>query len=238
MSVSIFEVTDADSGTYQCVLRRSLIKDGVETFRIKVTNNPDAAVNPTFTLRPERSPPVSVKPSSGDVSTVAAEDQSVSRDPHSSTPEHQQNKEPEPSLLLLLLLLLLVPLVLMLSVVVCYKQRKSDEPGWDSITIREAYGLAMYLEDETFLQFLHFFYQLMPEVDILYNTLQKRSVDATTVNRAMDSFKDAGVVFEPCAAVTESADITYQSLCAETREHNIYSSLTALGTPPPGGQRL
>uniref|UniRef100_A0AAV2MIC4 Heparan sulfate glucosamine 3-O-sulfotransferase 1 n=1 Tax=Knipowitschia caucasica TaxID=637954 RepID=A0AAV2MIC4_KNICA len=49
----------------------------------------------------------------------------------------------------------------------------------------------MYLEDETFLQFLQFFYQLMPEVDILYNTLQKRSVDATTVNRAMDSFKDA-----------------------------------------------
>uniref|UniRef100_A0AAV2LW09 C-type lectin domain-containing protein n=1 Tax=Knipowitschia caucasica TaxID=637954 RepID=A0AAV2LW09_KNICA len=61
--------------------------------------NPDAAVNPTFTLRPERSPPVSVKPSSGDVSTVAAEDQSVSRDPHSSTPEHQQNKEPGSTLL-------------------------------------------------------------------------------------------------------------------------------------------
>ena len=65
------------------------------------------------------------------------------------------------------------------------------EPGWDSVTIREAYGLAMYLEDDTFLQFLQFFYQLMPEVDILYNTLQKRSVDATTVNRAMDSFKDS-----------------------------------------------
>uniref|UniRef100_A0AAV2LQ27 Uncharacterized protein n=1 Tax=Knipowitschia caucasica TaxID=637954 RepID=A0AAV2LQ27_KNICA len=116
--------------------------------------DPDAAVNPTFTLRPERSP-------------------------HSSTPEQPQNKEPEPSLLLLLLLL--VPLVLMLSVVVCYKQRKSDENG---------------------------------------------------------AARTEGVVYEPCAAATESADITYQSLCAETREHNIYSSLTAPGTPPPGGQRL
>uniref|UniRef100_A0AAV2LVZ2 Uncharacterized protein n=1 Tax=Knipowitschia caucasica TaxID=637954 RepID=A0AAV2LVZ2_KNICA len=83
---------------------------------------PDAAVNPTFTLRPERSPPVSVKPSSGDVSTVAAEDQSVSRDPHSSTPEHQQNKEPGSTLLFVGVTL--AALVLLLAAVLLIFCRK------------------------------------------------------------------------------------------------------------------
>lgn len=65
------------------------------------------------------------------------------------------------------------------------------EPGWDSVTIREAYRLAVHLKDETFLQFLQFFYQLMPEVDILYNTLQKQGVNVATVNRAMGSFRES-----------------------------------------------
>lgn len=36
--------------------------------------------------------------------------------------------------------------------------------SWDSVTIREACGISMHLEDEKFLQFLQFFSELMPEV--------------------------------------------------------------------------
>lgn len=42
----------------------------------------------------------------------------------------------------------------------------------------EAYGLTKKLWDRAFLQLLEFFSLLMPEVDVLYNTLQKRSIDA------------------------------------------------------------
>ena len=63
------------------------------------------------------------------------------------------------------------------------------QPGWDKVSISEAYGLSMHLRDRTFLQLLEFFARVMPEVDVLYGTLQNREIDASGVNRAVENFK-------------------------------------------------
>ncbi|CAL8354581.1 unnamed protein product [Arctogadus glacialis] len=64
------------------------------------------------------------------------------------------------------------------------------QPGLDEITISEAYGLSKKHRDRAFLQLLEFFSLLMPEVDVLYNTLQKRSIDAPCINSALAHFKE------------------------------------------------
>ena len=56
------------------------------------------------------------------------------------------------------------------------------QPGWDAVTISEAYGLSKKLRDRAFMQLLEFFSLLMPEVDVLYNTLQKRTIDAPGIS--------------------------------------------------------
>ncbi|KAM3860937.1 scavenger receptor cysteine-rich domain-containing protein DMBT1-like [Diretmus argenteus] len=63
------------------------------------------------------------------------------------------------------------------------------QPGWDRVTISEAYGLSMHLRDPTFLQLLQFFSEVMAEVDVLYSKLQKREIHASGVNRAVEIFK-------------------------------------------------
>lgn len=57
--------------------------------------------------------------------------------------------------------------------------------GWDS----EAYGLFMHLhlQEPRFLQLLQFFSELMPEVGILYNVLQKQEIDVAGINQVMDT---------------------------------------------------
>ncbi|XP_077461063.1 uncharacterized protein LOC144077306 [Stigmatopora argus] len=62
------------------------------------------------------------------------------------------------------------------------------QPGWDDVTISEAYGLSMHLKDPTFLQFLHFFAEVMPEVDVLQNILQNREIDCSVVRCAVENF--------------------------------------------------
>ncbi|XP_071754178.2 zinc finger MYM-type protein 1-like [Centroberyx gerrardi] len=64
------------------------------------------------------------------------------------------------------------------------------QPGWDEATISEAYGLSKKLRDRAFLQLLEFFSLPMPEVDVLYNTLQKRSIDAPGISSALTRFKE------------------------------------------------
>ena len=63
------------------------------------------------------------------------------------------------------------------------------KPGWDKVSISEAFGLSIHLRDRTFLQLLEFFARVMPEVDVLYGILQKREIDASGVNRAVENFK-------------------------------------------------
>ncbi|KAK7883878.1 hypothetical protein WMY93_027001 [Mugilogobius chulae] len=77
MYVSITNVTRADSGSYQCVVKRSVILNGFENFRIKVTNRKDAPLNPTFILKPELPHDVTVKLTS-DLSPTVGTDQITS----------------------------------------------------------------------------------------------------------------------------------------------------------------
>ena len=69
-------------------------------------------------------------------------------------------------------------------------ERIRTQSGWDEATISEAYGLSKKLRDRAFLQLLEFFSILMPEVDVLYNTLQKRSIDASGIGSALTRFKE------------------------------------------------
>ena len=60
---------------------------------------------------------------------------------------------------------------------------------WDNTTVREACGLLKWLEDEEFLFFLEFFHRLMPDIDLLYSTLQTRSISVDEVTNQLGEFK-------------------------------------------------
>ncbi|XP_077426474.1 zinc finger MYM-type protein 1-like isoform X3 [Vanacampus margaritifer] len=62
------------------------------------------------------------------------------------------------------------------------------QPGWDIATVSEAYGLSMHLKEPKFLQLLHFFAEVMPEVDVLQNILQNREIDDSVVRCAVENF--------------------------------------------------
>ena len=64
-----------------------------------------------------------------------------------------------------------------------------EDPGWDTQTINESYGLHKLLNDDKFVTFLSFFARIMPAVDILYSKLQKRDIDTVMVKSAVTSFK-------------------------------------------------
>ena len=75
----------------------------------------------------------------------------------------------------------------------CLQKMIDGDDGfdWDSTTIREAAGLLKWLEDEEFMVFLHFFHRVMPHVDILFQTLQKRDISVDMVKGALDGFTEA-----------------------------------------------
>ena len=62
---------------------------------------------------------------------------------------------------------------------------------WDNKTISEAAGLLKWLEDDQFMSFLSVFHRIMPHVDILYCTLQKREISADAVASALTNFTEA-----------------------------------------------
>lgn len=64
------------------------------------------------------------------------------------------------------------------------------QPRCDKATISEAYRLSKKFKDPTFLQLLEFFPVLVPEMDVLYNILQKWTIDATGVSGALLQFKE------------------------------------------------
>ncbi|XP_072014887.1 zinc finger MYM-type protein 1-like [Amphiura filiformis] len=90
---------------------------------------------------------------------------------------------------------------------------EADEPevhyDWDDKTIREATGLLKWLEDEEFLFFLEFFHLIMPEVDLLYNTLQRRNVSVDTVysdlRKFIGSIEDARSKVDDITSLDEPA---------------------------------
>ncbi|KAK5885972.1 hypothetical protein CesoFtcFv8_017055 [Champsocephalus esox] len=65
-----------------------------------------------------------------------------------------------------------------------------DSGEFDPNTTREAGGFVRILEDDTFRFFLELFHRIMPHVDVLYNQLQKRTVNSVFVQAIMQEFTD------------------------------------------------
>ncbi|XP_063762101.1 uncharacterized protein LOC134879487 [Eleginops maclovinus] len=63
-----------------------------------------------------------------------------------------------------------------------------DSGEFDPITVREAGGFVRLLEDDSFSFFLKLFHLIMPNVDLLYNQLQKRTIDSVFVQGIMQQF--------------------------------------------------
>ncbi|XP_055021935.1 uncharacterized protein LOC129412364 isoform X4 [Boleophthalmus pectinirostris] len=142
MYVNITNVTRADSGQYQCVVKRSFpLRDGIQEFRIEVTKN--AALNPTYTLKPE--PNVTVKPTTDMDLTVQTGDQtsrmSVTTTQHSlspkpqfnhssASPDHEQQTKPSGLLPLYVRLSLVAILTLLLAALLIFycKKRSKASP--------------------------------------------------------------------------------------------------------------
>ncbi|XP_070822084.1 zinc finger MYM-type protein 1-like [Chaetodon trifascialis] len=60
--------------------------------------------------------------------------------------------------------------------------------SFDSTTVREASGFLRMLQDEDFQFFLQLFHHIMPHVDMLYQQLQKKDIDAVFIKHALQSF--------------------------------------------------
>lgn len=58
-------------------------------------------------------------------------------------------------------------------------------------TISEASGILYILNSENFIFWLEFFQQLMPHVEILYNQMQSREVNAVKISENIGKFKDS-----------------------------------------------
>jgi hypothetical protein len=59
-----------------------------------------------------------------------------------------------------------------------------------NIAINQAGALRRLLNNNTFIFWLNIFHRLMPHVDILYNQLQKRTVDPIQVDGAINTFNE------------------------------------------------
>ncbi|KAK6325060.1 hypothetical protein J4Q44_G00044020 [Coregonus suidteri] len=71
----------------------------------------------------------------------------------------------------------------------CFEAIRTGSLGsFDQGTVREASGYVRMLHDEDFIFFLRLFHKIMPHVDILYQKLQKKDIDAVFIKSALDSF--------------------------------------------------
>lgn len=69
----------------------------------------------------------------------------------------------------------------------CFRSIATDS-SFDSNTVREASGFLRMLQDEDFQFFLHLFHQTMPHVDVMYQQLQKKNIDAVFIKQALQNF--------------------------------------------------
>ncbi|ROL49986.1 Zinc finger MYM-type protein 1 [Anabarilius grahami] len=60
--------------------------------------------------------------------------------------------------------------------------------SFDSTTVREASGFLRMLKDEDFQFFLQLFHQIMPHMDMMYQQLQKKDIDAVFIKQALQNF--------------------------------------------------
>ncbi|XP_077331409.1 zinc finger MYM-type protein 1-like [Lithobates pipiens] len=64
-----------------------------------------------------------------------------------------------------------------------------DSGDFDSVTMREAAGFAVLLEDQDFKYFLALFHNIMPHVDLLYAKLQKKDIDSVHIKGSIQQFQ-------------------------------------------------
>ena len=69
----------------------------------------------------------------------------------------------------------------------CFESIRTTS-SFDSTTVREASGFLRMLQDDDFQFFLQLFHQIMPHVDVLYQQLQKKDIDAVFIKRALQRF--------------------------------------------------
>lgn len=76
------------------------------------------------------------------------------------------------------------------DLLLCF-QTIRDSGDFDPPTVREAGGFVRMLEDEAFCFFLALFHKIMPNVDMLFNQLQKRNIDPVFIKALVQSFTDS-----------------------------------------------
>jgi hypothetical protein len=70
----------------------------------------------------------------------------------------------------------------------CFKELQKSK---NIPTVQAASGLLCMLNDKNFLFRLSFFHRIMPHVDLLYDQLQSRNADSSTVHSALGDFYNA-----------------------------------------------
>lgn len=78
-----------------------------------------------------------------------------------------------------------------------------DSGNFDNSTVREAGGFVRMLEDEAFCFFFALFHKIMPNVDMLFNQLQKRNIDPV--------YKQSGKC--PCLLLSDKAAVVRKIRC-------------------------
>lgn len=75
------------------------------------------------------------------------------------------------------------------SLIECF--REIERTSENDIVISQARSLRLKLEQNNFQFWLAVFYYIMPQADILYNQLQKRTTDVTEIKGAVSNFEAA-----------------------------------------------
>lgn len=74
------------------------------------------------------------------------------------------------------------------ELIICMEKIIYDESIKYTPTIEQASGLKIALLDKIFIYQFTDFHSIKPHIDILYNQLQKRKIDSTTVKNDIDNF--------------------------------------------------
>lgn len=98
-------------------------------------------------------------------------------------------------------------------------------------TIQASTGLLALLKNETFIFWLGLFHKIMPHVEILYNQMQSRNVDANKIQRALNTFYEAISKIrnsESCESastskVMESIEVC-DRICVEAKERFAFTN--------------
>ncbi|XP_074524579.1 zinc finger MYM-type protein 1-like [Halichoeres trimaculatus] len=111
------------------------------------------------------------------------------------------------------------------DLVKCFQTIRNSE-DFDGPTKREAGGYVRLLEDEAFCFFLTLFHKIMPHVDMLYNQLQKRNIDAVyiagitqTFLNSIQAIREAVLHQEYRGPVQEPPTKKRKALGEDTQQH-------------------